>query len=380
VRYLEMTGASGVAKDGITEDDRRNGGCSVIQQSSFIPYFGNSSDSDDSSFSDDSSDSIDRSGSLDSSDSGDSNDDVSGGGNTDRIVRSKSRNCEEKRDKQFEHIRLRRTTVLSDNFGEAADQVIEGNKCSTPVSANQTYIRSSDDLEMFLLENESVISTLQTLEELSARQEQLVEALQEAVISINAGSIGSEERGSDDSEERISFGSKAELSTETFKQDNQLVTDSADIVRDTSTDILNGNLLGDDVAQADVVAAVTAEQSNEMTIADRVRLRAAETPVSPAGTALRELRDLVGESRRFIAERRRRSREMRFETLRRMSIGSATGATDTLCHGEPSDLLMDLPRLQQSTPIRALRSRGAVPELPNVQNKPLEYRQWQRKT
>jgi hypothetical protein len=134
------------------------------------------------------------------------------------------------------------------------------------------------------------------------------------------------------------------------------------------------------VAQAEKVGAALAQPNVRATMANPDRSGAAETPVSSGYTAFRKLTDLRGESQRFIAERRRRSREIRFDTLRRMSTGSATEVAEELLRCDAPDVSKDLPGLQQSTPIRASRSRGAVEVQPYVRNKVLKYRQRQHLT
>ena len=86
---------------------------------------------------------------------------------------------------------------------------------------------------------------------------------------------------------------------------------------------------------------------------------------------LSDMRAIVVESRKRVEQGRRRSREFRLEALRNLSRLhlSVSGVTDHSV-GEAEDVLTELP---QSTPRRVLRSHGSVKDLPNVQEKTIEY-------
>ena len=87
---------------------------------------------------------------------------------------------------------------------------------------------------------------------------------------------------------------------------------------------------------------------------------------------LNEMKNLLSDSRRVLAEHSERSVDFRRESFRRHNI-NVTDASSVII-SEASDILTDFRDLPCSTPRRVLRSGGSVPLLPNVQPRTIEFK------
>ena len=243
---------------------------------------------------------------------------------------------------------------------------------SSPIQS--TVVQQNQNFRDYLQEGNIANYFLDELEQsLNAQAELLDRAI---LLSVAEHSRNSTDLNSNTEQ------SRGNIEVSLDNSDKSIAVAAADHTKDDQAlsvsslvDVGNSTLITESLG----IEKITDDQSGKHFTSSFLGFSIDESNTSQRMKLLTDMQNIVADSRRMIRERRRQSLNADYRRqiwgYRQSSVSQNTGLDDSeLMQSEASDILTELVTITPKTN-RMLRSKGPVPDFPNVQIKTLEYKE-----
>uniref|UniRef100_A0A6A7FN12 RNA-directed DNA polymerase n=1 Tax=Hirondellea gigas TaxID=1518452 RepID=A0A6A7FN12_9CRUS len=271
-------------------------------------------------------------------------------------------------------------------------------KQSTPIrntssQSEENYV-SAHDFEKYIEQNEADMNLFSYLQQSLDIQDDLLERAISYLSVQSAETSKVVQQSNRSTENHSNINNNFTLTNKKSSEDKEEATVSPEVAG-ARADSVSTNIQSADgaacvdggsvPANSDFVEVQDKYQSNIDNDSNETKFSGfsiADPNKSAQANILNNLKDIVAQSRKILAERKRHSRDFRkelWEYRQRHSYSSLYDTNSTIA-SEASDILTEMQDNIRITPRRILRSQGSVRSLPYIQPAILEYKRRQDKT